>query len=114
VPSTNTAVKRWLSAITPKLTNTATEITYSGPQELSFARKSDLGLTGFEIATLSTWIDSPGFPFEFSLPPVIPFTVGDSVGRRMTSGPPRGSNAPLKATPAPKAQPGGVPAPPKK
>lgn len=115
VPSTNSTAKRWLSAITPKLTNTATEVTYVGPQEFALARKSDMGLTGFEIATLSTWIDSPGFPLDFSLPAIIPFTTADSATRRMTSGVPRSAtaNGPLKPLPA-KAATNATPTQPKK
>ncbi|HXJ57292.1 MAG TPA: hypothetical protein VNU68_11565 [Verrucomicrobiae bacterium] len=111
VPSTNSVAKRWLSAITPLLTNTATEVTYVGPQELGLARKSDLGLTGFEIATLSTWIDSPGFPLDFSLPPVIPFTTSDSLTHRMTSAVPRSATGPLKPLPAKAATNGPLTAP---
>ena len=68
-PSTNTPSKRWLSEIGPKLGNTATEITQTGPQELVLVRRSHVGFTGFELATLSLWLDTPGFPFAFSLPP---------------------------------------------
>lgn len=68
-PSTNTASKRWLSEIGSKLGNTATEITQTGPQELVLVRRSHVGFTGFELATLSLWLDTPGFPFAFSLPP---------------------------------------------
>lgn len=71
-PSTNTASKRWLVDIGPKLGNTATEITQTGPQELVLVRRSHVGFTGFELATLSLWLDTPGFPFEFGLPGPMP------------------------------------------
>jgi hypothetical protein len=66
--STNLPSQRWLSAIGPKLGNTATEITQTGPQELVLVRRSHLGFTGFELATFSIWFESPAFPFGFELP----------------------------------------------
>src|SRR5882672_7400381 len=50
---TNTPSQRWISAIGSKLGNTATEITQTGPQELALVRRSHVGFTGFELATLS-------------------------------------------------------------
>lgn len=67
-PSANTVSRRWLSAIGPKLGNTATEITQTGPQELVLVRRSPIGFTGFELAAFSVWLESPGFPFNFQLP----------------------------------------------
>ena len=66
--STNTPSQRWISAIAPKLGNSATEITQTGPQELALVRRSHVGFTGFELATFSIWLESPGFPFNFELP----------------------------------------------
>ena len=70
--STNSISQRWLSAIGPKLGNTATEITQVSPQELVLVRRSHLGFTGFELETLAMWLDTPGFPFDFRLPPPVP------------------------------------------
>jgi hypothetical protein len=67
-PSTNTATKRWLADIKPKLGNTATEITQVGPQELVLVRRSHVGFTGFELETLAVWMESQGWPFHFNLP----------------------------------------------
>lgn len=72
LPSTNTTSKRWVSAVGPKLGNSVTEITQISPQELALVRKSHLGFTGFELATLSAWMDSPGFPFTFEMPAKLP------------------------------------------
>jgi hypothetical protein len=69
--STNFATQRWIVETAPLLGNTITEITLSGPRELSLVRKSDLGLTGFEIALLGRWIDSPRFPFQYEPPPLM-------------------------------------------
>ena len=67
-PTTNSVSQRCLSAIGPKLGNTATEITQTGPQELTLVRRSPTGFTGIEMAALSVWLESPGFPFNFQLP----------------------------------------------
>jgi hypothetical protein len=96
-PNTNTASKRWLSEIGSKLGNTATEISQAGPQELVLVRRSHVGFTGFELATLSLWLDTPGFPFEFDLPAPIPSMKSragtNSPAARAPAGP-----APAKAT----------------
>jgi hypothetical protein len=76
--STNSLSERWLLAIRPKLGNAATEITQTGPQELTLLRKSQLGFTGFELATFGMWLESPGFPFRFELPPGKPRTGTNS------------------------------------
>jgi hypothetical protein len=69
--STNFATQRWIGEVAPLLGNTITEVTLSGPKELSLVRKSDIGLTGFEIVLLGRWIDSPRFPFHYEPPPLL-------------------------------------------
>lgn len=69
--STNFATQRWINELAPILGNTVTEITMTGPKELALVRKSDVGLTGFEIALLGRWIDSPRFPFQYQPPPLL-------------------------------------------
>jgi hypothetical protein len=103
-PSTNTASKRWLSEIGSKLGNTATEITQTSPQELVLVRRSHVGFTGFELATLSLWLDTPGFPYNFRLPDPFPHLVSraggtNAAGKKLPSG---GTNArpPAAAPPA--------------
>ena len=88
--STNLPSQRWLLAVGPKLGNTATEITQTGPQELVLVRRSHLGLTGFELATFSIWLESPGFPFGFELPP-------PSLHFRTNAVPPAASPPPAKS-----------------
>lgn len=63
--------RRWLAAIAPRLGNTVTEITLASPQELLLVRKSQMGLTGFELATFSAWLDSASFPYAIDLMPRI-------------------------------------------
>jgi hypothetical protein len=48
--------ERWFTAVAPLLGNTATEITRTGPNELTFVRKSQLGLTGLELVLLGHWL----------------------------------------------------------
>src|SRR2546430_3665442 len=37
----------------------------------SLVRKSELGLTGIELATLARWVVSSGFPWTFDAPPAL-------------------------------------------
>jgi hypothetical protein len=71
IQSTNFATQQWIGELVPILGNTVTEVTLSGPKELSLVRKSDVGLTGYEIALLGRWIDSPRFPFQYEPPPML-------------------------------------------
>lgn len=102
-PSTNTSSKRWLVEIGPKLGNTATEISQTGPQELVLVRRSHVGFTGFELATLSLWLDTPGFPYQFGLPGPLPAIKPRS-----------GANAPSARGPANTPKPAGPALPVKK
>ncbi len=71
IAGTNAPVERWLLDLVPQLGNSITEVTQAAPNELLLVRKSHLGLTGFELATLGRWIESPSFPFGFDQPPLI-------------------------------------------
>ncbi|HTG45534.1 MAG TPA: hypothetical protein VK633_13490, partial [Verrucomicrobiae bacterium] len=68
-PSADLPVEKWLYDLSPLVGNAVTEVTVTGPKELSLLRKSQVGLTGFELVSLVRWIDSPGFPLTFELPP---------------------------------------------
>jgi hypothetical protein len=95
--STNSPSQRWLSAIGPKLGNTATEITQTGPQELVLVRRSHLGFTGFELATFSIWLESSVFPFGFELPPPLPHLRTNAVpGAAPPAGVKSNSGSPAK------------------
>ena len=52
----------WLETITPKLGASVTDVTQTGPGQLSFTRKSEIGLTGIELNLLADWLESPQFP----------------------------------------------------
>lgn len=98
-PSTNTAMKRWLADIKPKLGNTATEITQVSPQELVLVRRSHAGFTGFELETLAVWMESPGWPFKFSLP--APAARSRPLSTNSPTNRPQSGRATAPATPPP-------------
>jgi hypothetical protein len=52
----------WIKAIAPKLGSSATDITQTGPAQLSFARTSGIGFTAMELNLLADWLESPRFP----------------------------------------------------
>ena len=94
IQSTNFATQQWIVELAPLLGNSVTEATLSGPKELSVVRKSDVGFTGYEIALLGRWIDSPRFPFQYEPPPM---SKRDTPSRT-TNRPPQLTNPPAQAT----------------
>ncbi len=91
---TNSPVKVWLGALGEELrlntnapSETVTEITQTGPNELSLVRKSHLGFTGFELASFGAFLDSPGFPFRYEPPKLVPQPKGKPAAAR-TNPPP--------------------------
>lgn len=52
----------WLKAISPKLGDSVTDITQTGPNQLSFTRQSSIGFTALELNLLADWLESPQFP----------------------------------------------------
>jgi hypothetical protein len=66
---TNAASVRWLNTIGPDLGNAVTELSVTGPKQLTLVRKSAIGLTATELVALATWLESPKFPLgEYRLP----------------------------------------------
>ncbi len=61
----------WLGALIPRLGTSATIVNRTGPDELTFYRRSTLGLTALELHWLTGWLESPQFPH--GLPPFTPF-----------------------------------------
>ena len=51
----------FLTALRPKLGNTITDATVDS-NRLTITRKSQLGLTAFELSLLTRWLDNPRFP----------------------------------------------------
>ncbi len=59
----------WIDAAAPLLGDTVTEVTRTGPAELSLVRQSRLGFSSLEIIHLLRWIENPGFPGWQEPPP---------------------------------------------
>lgn len=57
-------VENWLSGVTPMLRdhNTVTEVTRTGPAELTVVRRSPFGVTSIELVLLSHWLSGTGSP----------------------------------------------------
>ena len=53
----------WLKTIESRLGPCTTSVTRTGPDQLSFFRKSTTGFTGAELQLLADWLESPQFPF---------------------------------------------------
>ncbi len=80
-----------------------TEVTISGPGELSLVRRSHIGFTGGELVMLCRWIENPGFPLRWEKPPPWQRVRG-------TNAPSAGTNRPASSTgaksaPKPQAKP---------
>jgi len=52
----------WLKAAAPKLGNCVSVLSLDSPSQISFRRKSSLGLDAFELHVLADWLESPHFP----------------------------------------------------
>jgi hypothetical protein len=64
---------KWVLQITPKLGNTITEITQTGPAEMTFSRTAPGGLTAAEFFALASWLGANNFPgCDLRLPPRAP------------------------------------------
>ena len=66
----NSAAFKWLQRVGAVLGPTDTEITQSGPAELTFARKTPGIFTATEFYTLANWLEATNFPgCNLKLPP---------------------------------------------
>ena len=64
------AAMKWIQKVSPKLGNTVTEITQTGPAEMAFTRKGQGAFTALEMLALGNWLESPDFPrWDTKLPP---------------------------------------------
>jgi hypothetical protein len=91
---TNSPAKLWLASVLEELrgktnapSETVTEITQSAPNELTLVRKSHLGFTGFELASFAAFLDSPGFPFRYEPPKLMPLPKDKPVTGKANSPP---------------------------
>ncbi|MEI8289724.1 MAG: hypothetical protein WCH99_09635 [Verrucomicrobiota bacterium] len=65
-----TASLKWFQKIAPRLGNSITEISWSGPAEMTFTRKSSGVFTAVELLVLGNWLEAADFPgFDLRLPP---------------------------------------------
>ena len=61
---------KWLHRVGPTLGATVTKVSQTGPNELSFLRKSSDGLTAMELIALANWLEATNFPgCDLRLPP---------------------------------------------
>lgn len=74
-PMTNAPTQRLLDQLgqSKRLGNSVSELTVTGPSELSFLRHSPVGFTGVEIVSILRWIDSSNFPFTWESTPFMDF-----------------------------------------
>ncbi len=73
----------WINAAQGLLGDTITEVTQTGPSQLSLVRASQVGFNAFELVSLLRWLENPGFPgWTGDLPP------GDVVKSAPAPGPP--------------------------
>lgn len=126
-PVTNAPSQRLLDELSvgKRLGNSITEVSVTGPSELTFMRYSPVGLTGVEIVSALRWLDSSNFPFTWESTPFMDMKKLSLEHRaaRGTNAPPKGLRpapplAPPSARPVPPrstnsvAKPKAVPAPP--
>jgi hypothetical protein len=81
--ATNAPSERWQTEVASVLKDSITEVRATSPTQMTLVRKSTLGLTAFELVTLSRWIESASFPGFGVFPEQPPKAV-----------PPRGTPAP--------------------
>jgi hypothetical protein len=58
----NSLAIAWLKALAARAGSSVTDVTQTGPAQLSFARASVLGFTAVELNWLADWLESPEFP----------------------------------------------------
>ena len=60
--SLDSASLNWLALLIPRLGTSATVISRTAPDQLTFYRRSTLGFTALELHLLAGWLESPQFP----------------------------------------------------
>ena len=69
---TNAVDQRWQTDLMPLLRDSVTEMHATSPTQMTLLRKSTVGLSAFELVTLSRWIESVSFPAFGVYPPQQP------------------------------------------
>jgi len=59
---TNVPSARLINDAAPKLGECVTEMTATSPTQMTIVRKSHMGLSSFELVTLSRWLENTNFP----------------------------------------------------
>ena len=77
---------RWVEAALPLLGDTVTEVTQTGPAQLSLVRQSATGFNSMELLYLLRWIENPGFPGWQEPPPPQTRTFPPKSGTSATPG----------------------------
>ena len=67
--STNVPSQQWQMEVAPLLGDAITELRATSTTQMMLVRKSTIGLTAFELVTLSRWIESTNFPAFGVFPP---------------------------------------------
>jgi hypothetical protein len=57
----------WLKFLASRLGNSFTSIELQSDQQLTFARRSPIGLTALELHLLVDWLEAPSFPRNLRL-----------------------------------------------
>jgi len=79
---TNTPAQRWQFDVPSLLGDTVTELRATSPKQMTLVRKSSIGLTAFEMVTLSRWIESTNFPAFGVFPPQAPPRLPPNAGAK--------------------------------
>ena len=67
--ASNLVSQRWQVEVGSHLGDSVTEMRVTSPLQMTLVRKSTIGLTSFELVTLSRWLDSADFPAFGLYPP---------------------------------------------
>jgi len=94
------AALNWILAAKNWLGPCVTEVTRTGPAQISIARKSSVGFSSVELHLLADWMESPQFPAGFHTVLAVPERMRRRLPRRPgaavgTSAPPAAVAAPL-------------------
>ncbi len=68
LPPANSPGIKWISAARHRLGKCATEVTLTGPDELTLVRNAPIGLSAMEMTQMEYWVDAPGFPLQAQYP----------------------------------------------
>jgi hypothetical protein len=92
IPDPKSPGDLWMQDMVEVLGPTVTEVTVKSQNELNLVRKSHIGFTGFELATLALWLESPRFPLGFEpRPPLETLRTNIPSAKASSNSPPAAS-----------------------